>query len=475
MLGIPCATGRRRNPEGELMRDFLVALSGARPRVLAQCPSERAKFEGVGGAVLTTSVLATISMWFALYSALDVNPLLAVPAAVIWGLVILSLDRWLVSTIPAEGARRWRLALPRILMALLLGVVISTPLVLQIFRSEIDAQIVEIKQRRANAFLQDQQRGTVGQQVAAWRKSVDDLRKVISSNGDVPLDPASDPRIRSFTAQWDAEQKQVDKYYREWQCQLYGGAGCSRKGNGPLAEASKKAHDQARARVNELNDQIENRKKDLSAADTASKQVRLDQARAELPKAQAQFDAATRRQSDLQRSFDAENQADGGLLIRLQALNEVAGKDTTLQLAQLLLFLFFLLIECLPVTVKLMQKPGNYEKILKLVTDKEFWDARGRYTAPYTRGAGGESNPAGPETDIHDVWYGQEPGQEQFLPRRPASPQQPPPQATMTDHQPMPAPDDTALREMEDIRVPPTTEAPERPGRIQLFTDDEDF
>ena len=32
--------------------------------------------------------------------------------------------------------------------------------------------------------------------------------------------------------------------------------------------------------------------------------------------------------------------------------------------ARILLFLLFLVIECLPVTVKLLQQPGNYEQIL---------------------------------------------------------------------------------------------------------------
>src|SRR4051812_20664814 len=56
----------------------LVALSGARPEVLRTCPTERGKFEGIGGAVLTTSVLAFVSMTFALNSTLGVNIVLAV-------------------------------------------------------------------------------------------------------------------------------------------------------------------------------------------------------------------------------------------------------------------------------------------------------------------------------------------------------------------------------------------------------------
>lgn len=446
------------------MRDFLISLSGARSDVLARCPSERAKFEGIGGAVLTTSVLATISMWFALYSALSVNPFLAVPVAVIWGLIIMSLDRWLVGSIPADGPRRWQLAVPRVLMAILLGFIISTPLVLQIFRPEINAQIVEIQQHRTEKFLASQQQGTVGQDIAKWTASVNSLQKVIASNGDVPLDPAADPRVKSLTAERDAEQKKAQADYHEWQCQLYGGAGCTRKGNGPLAAASKAAYDKGMKRVNQLDGQIEARKKQLTANDEASKRTRLDQAREDLPKAEAQLSAAQKRENDLQNSFDSQNRADKGILIRLQALNQVAGKDTTLRTAQFLLFLLFLLIECLPVTVKLMQKPGNYEKILKLVKDREFWDARGAYGHGPQGGSGSRSpnDPTlvgPPDGTIRDIWYSEEAArteEETLRPRR--APAEPPPSPTKVDSfdasGDQPSPDDMALREMDDVRSP---------------------
>ncbi|MFC4586679.1 DUF4407 domain-containing protein [Sphaerisporangium corydalis] len=380
------------------MRKLLIVLSGARPEILEHCPSERGKFEGIGGAVLTTSVLATVSMAFALHSALGAPLYIAVPASVIWGLAIMSLDRWLVGSIQTDGPRRWRLAVPRILMAVLLGVVISTPLVLQIFKSEIDAQIVEMRQSRADSFAQEQERGTIGKEVARLRASSADLQKVIASGGEVPQDPAKDPRIRSLTAERDAQQVQAKKHYDEWQCQLYGGPACPRKGDGVLSQASRTDYFKAKSRVDRLNRQIEARKRELTATDTGAKRIRLDSAREELPKVRTQLDAAVRRQNDLQASFDAENSTVNGLLIRLRALNEVSGKDLTLNGARLLLFLLFLLIECLPVAVKLMQKPGNYEKVQALVAQREFREARKNFTARSANGVNGGS------ASIRAIW-----------------------------------------------------------------------
>jgi hypothetical protein len=384
--------------DGVRLRKILVSLSGARSDALDQCPTERGKFEGIGGAVLTTSVLATLSMWFALYSAIGANPFVAAVVALAWGLAIMSLDRWLVGTIPAEGGRRWRLAMPRIALAVLLGAVISTPLVLQIFRAEIDAQIVEIKQRRANSFAAEQERGNVGRELVAARNTVNSLQRVIASRGDVPLDPSADARIRGLTQQREAQRKVMDDHYQEWQCQLYGGDDCPRRGAGPLAAASRTAYLSAKSRFDDLNGQIEDRKRELTEEGEAARSIRLQQAQADLPAARQRLAAVERRQDVLQRSFDEENRGSDGLLIRLQALNEASGNDLTLNGARLLLFLLFLVIECLPVAVKLMQRPGVYEEIIKMQSDRELRLAR-KKISPVPGGLFADEG-----SSVRDIW-----------------------------------------------------------------------
>ncbi|MEU6415035.1 DUF4407 domain-containing protein [Microbispora sp. NPDC046933] len=461
------------------MRRFLIALSGARPEVLERCPTEYGKFEGIGGAVLTTAVLAVVSMTFALNSALGVNVVLAVLIALAWGLMILSLDRWLVSTMKADAPRRWPLAVPRILMALLLGFVISTPLVLQIFRSEIDAQIVQIKQRRADAFLVQQEQGNVGKDVGQLRKEVADLEKVISSGGDVPIDTEQDPNVKALTAERARQQKLADKHYDEWQCQLYGGPSCPKKGDGPLAQDSRRAYEKDKRRIDLINRQIEDRKRELSASSEEAKQARLASAQDALPKAKAQLDAGIRRQADLQASFDAENMATNGLLIRIQALNEVTGKDTSLSVTRLLLFLLFLLIECLPVTVKLMQRPGNYEKVLALAEKHEFRDARGTFTSHAMAGPGTPAPSAGRSQDMWRIWSrtgdtGPQPvvtvPEDGAAYRGPTGTRA----ETVGETDAYDSLEDEELRRMPDartMRVPRT--GAERPGGVELLPDDD--
>ncbi|WP_433222066.1 DUF4407 domain-containing protein [Microtetraspora malaysiensis] len=392
----------------------LIALSGARPDVLETCPTERGKFEGIGGAVLTTSVLAVVSMTFALSSALSVNIVLAVLAALLWGLAILSLDRWLVSTIRADAPNRWKMAIPRILIAFVLGLVISTPLVLQVFKAEIDTQIVEMKQERADVFARQQKQGEVGKGVDELRKEVADLQRVISSGGDVPLDIEQDAKIKALSAQRADEQKQADKHYKEWQCQLYGGANCPKKGPGPLAQESRQAYEKDKKRIDLLTRQIEDRKRELNSSGEQAKATRLAAAKEALPKAQSQLDTAIEQQARIQRTFNEDNLATDGLLTRLRALNELTGKDFTLSMARLLLFLLFLLIECLPVAVKLMQRPGIYEKALALVEDQIMRGVRDKFGVRSTSRA--RSAAPGGSDSVWGIWSPRE-----DEPRRPTA------------------------------------------------------
>jgi Domain of unknown function (DUF4407) len=357
------------------MGDFLARLAGAREQVLAQCPTERVKFQGLGSAILITSCVATVSMWFALDSAMGISPIAALPAALLWGVVILGIDRWLVTSLPPTGRRRLTIALPRVILALLLGTLISTPIVLRAFQGEINTQISLIKQQRASAFLNSQQHSKVSQQVTNWTNQVNNLDKVINSGGQQALNPSADPVIKSLTKQENTELGLEQKYYQQWQCQLYGGCG-SPKGNGPLAQASHQSYLQAKQAVTNIQNQVTGRQNVLSATDKNSQATRLQQAESALPNAKAQLANAQAQETALRNSFENNNLATNGLLIRLQALNELSAGDFTLNSTRFLLFLFFLVIECLPITVKLLQRPGIYEEILQATAERELSDAK---------------------------------------------------------------------------------------------------
>jgi Domain of unknown function (DUF4407) len=375
--------GRRRG-------GLLIAISGARSEVLEQCPTERIKFQSLGWAILITCGLATLSMWFALTSAMGFNAVMSFPIAVVWGLIIMGIDRWLVTSMPLDGKRKFLIAAPRVALAILLGSLISTPIVLRIFESEINNQISVIKETDEANFLSSQQHSSIQARVTQWQNTVNNLQAVIVSKGAKPINPTSDPVVQGLATQLANERKVAATDYTAWQCQLYGGCGAP-KGNGPLAQASQARYDNDETQIASLTREITAREQLLQATDANSQTTRLQQAQRALPNAQAQLTAAQAEENSLLNNFQATNNSTNGLLIRLKALDQLSAGSSTLQTARILLFLLFLVIEILPVTVKLLQPPGNYERILRKQIENEYREAQWNL-------GGGPSRPGAPRS-----------------------------------------------------------------------------
>lgn len=141
------------------LSEFLWICAGADRKVLRQCPTDHAKFSGIGGTILFTALMASMSGGYALNSVFD-NSAIAVAFGIFWGLLIFNLDRFIVNTMYSDGkvTISWmELAsgMPRIIMAVFLGIVISTPLELKIFADEIGITIEEMKQVRERQYVSE--------------------------------------------------------------------------------------------------------------------------------------------------------------------------------------------------------------------------------------------------------------------------------------------------------------------------------
>jgi hypothetical protein len=371
------------------LKRIVLALSGANEEVLHLVPSERGRFESLGWAILITSGVAMVSMWFALASAVGVNGFLAFPVAVAWGLVIMGIDRWLIVSMPADGSRKIAMAVPRFALALLLGTLISTPLVLRVFQSEINAQVAKMQQQTYSTFLQQQQASDVSKQVGTYSSELQYLNNVIATHGAATANTTSDPELITYNKQLTSLTSELthwtnlkNQYYVDYTCQLYGGPTCPKKGDGPAAKDSLQNYDNASqevstltGQINSVHKEIQQRDAQLSSNSTANQQARYQEALAQQPTVKNEYQTALQRQNQLQASFYASNQASHGILIRLEALSQLSNGNFTVTAARFLLFLLFLVIECLPVTVKLMQRPGLYEEALAYARESERRDA----------------------------------------------------------------------------------------------------
>jgi len=322
-----------------------VWLSGADYEVLSRVRTDRVKYVTIGSVIIVTGAMACVSMTFALRTVLKAPLPAALALAAAWGIVIMTLDRALVVSL-RPGQKPWQYVLPvilRIAIALVLGAVISTPFTLRIFQPEINAQLPVIHDQNAAKFAREQATNPLGREITRLTRSQGQQQATIQHGG-----AALGRQPGSLTAQLNKAQTLEATDYQRWQCQLYGGPACPVAGNGQVAQAAHVAYLQEADQVARLRAQIR----------TAESQAGAD-ATAELKKVTKQLAAAQAEQASLRQAFVQENRADSGLLIRLQALGQVTGQNTTLAWARWLLFSLFALFELLPIVVKVLMIAGG--------------------------------------------------------------------------------------------------------------------
>jgi Domain of unknown function (DUF4407) len=352
------------------MGRVFIWLSGAQPDILARHRPDHAKYVGIGFAVLVTATMAAVSLTFALHSALKASLVTALPFAIAWGIAIMGLDRWLVASFVRQP-NKWMyliLAVPRVLLALLFGAIISTPFVLQIFQPEINQQIALDQRQQAANFYAQLATDSLAKRIAVEQKQVGNYENVINDGGSGSgVNVSQDPTVRQLSLQYAQAKAQAAIDYNKWHCELYGTPGHCSVGNGPAAQASLAAYQTDVREENQYQAELTAREQQIGASNKSAAAASVANAKQGLGPAEARLAADQAEQARLKQSFNATNASTAGLLLRLHALDQVAGRDGTMQLARLLLFLFFTVIDCLPILVKTLLNLGPetaYERAL---------------------------------------------------------------------------------------------------------------
>ena len=350
------------------MRSLLLWLSGANREVLDRCPTEATKFVSVGGAVLTTAVLAAAAATTTLGAFLGLPWQLAVVVGLAWGVAILNLDRWLVASTRRQDTwtKNIAIAFPRLLLAFVIGLVIAEPLVLGVFGSEVNARAVELRhdqQASQRAKLEEQYA-----RVTDLQKQKRDLEKELSGLAAGSL-VARNPRYQALTKEVTGLRTAFEKAEADVICEIDGTCGSKKIGHGPAWKEKQDKLSRARAAL-------------------AAKEAELTKLRAELSKAESGSLARTREEQEIelaavvkdlaeeQEAYDtavtsstkALDVNDIGLLDRIDALSRLAEERPPLNAAHWVLRLFILALDSLPVLVKLFMslgKPSLYDRKLE--------------------------------------------------------------------------------------------------------------
>ncbi|HEY0400541.1 MAG TPA: DUF4407 domain-containing protein, partial [Blastococcus sp.] len=266
----------------------LAVLAGARPDVLAAAPGTRARFVALGGVLLSTGGLAAVSAAFAVHMALGVWWPFALVVGLGWGAVIVNLDRMLLVGMAHDASlkRNLVMAVPRVGLALVLGVVVATPLTLQVFHKEIDTEIVQMQAEAADAYRAGLEADTRFAHLPALEERIASQESIVASGG------VADAGLTGVRAEVTAKQTVLDQAVstgRELeakaQCELDGTCGTGERGSGTAYQQARAAADAQAAVVASARSSLDAAVAASSAAEGRSAQLAgssLDGDRAEL-------------------------------------------------------------------------------------------------------------------------------------------------------------------------------------------------
>src|SRR6478735_137558 len=375
----------RRRERGSGWRRLAI-LGGADGSVLDQVPTETPRFVQMFFVIAGTALISAISMYFALTTGVRIVAWGALPLAIVWMLIIFNLDRFLTSTMRSTHSvgRLIGLAIPRVIMAAVIGIVVAEPLVLQVFHNDIAREVTATNLVQAQSDQdavtdgpEKQALDAAGARVAALESQA--ASGVVAGADTTSASTASAQKtVDDLTAKLAAAQLVIDQARAIYQCELTGqGAGevqgCSGvAGEGASSAAAEAQLAAAQAAYDDLNSQLTAAQADLAAAQAAgtadagaSEATNKQQAKDELPGAREQYQAALAAYDARAAEIAGGNSGAVGLLSQISGLERLSDREPILAWAHWLIAGLFFMIELLPVLVKVLTswgEPSLYEK-----------------------------------------------------------------------------------------------------------------
>jgi len=320
-----------------LLKRFFLMCSGATREILSapSCITELNKYSMLGAIIFFTAGFAALSGGYAAYTAFR-DTAVATALGVLWGLFIFTLDRLIVSGIrkqqpePSDTWAVWlrmslrgiRQACPRLVLAVLLSIVIATPLELKLFEREIQWSIAQDTQMRA----------IEAEQLA--NEEFPDIENLRTRNQELlQVLQAKEARRDTLRDQAFAEAEGI--------------GGTRMRGKGPVYADRRAEFERYQTELGEFRRYVTTQ----IAANTAT---------------MTSLEAQKQHRLAVVKSV-AEHAH--GLLARLNALHQLARDRENLALgwAIRLIFCVFLAVETAPVLTKIMSGYGPYDKLLERI------------------------------------------------------------------------------------------------------------
>lgn len=296
--------------------------SGANLSLLKRCPTESSKYVGIGATVLFTGILAAISAGYALYTVFQ-SYWGSFFFALLWGSMIFNLDRFIVSSIKKRGEfwQEFKMAIPRLVLAIILALVISKPLELKIFEKEINRKIDS-------------------------KKSEELIKAKKALNDGFPEIREREKNIVTLMDEIESKELFRNQKQQEYDFERFGTKTSGTTGIAGIGTNAKKKETQ-------LNEAESDLKKTI-----ARNQPKIDQLEIEIKRLNSLKEKEFFNQKPNIDNYD-------GLAARIDALSVLSSESSSINLANIFLVLLFIAIETAPIFVKLISAKGPYDDLLE--------------------------------------------------------------------------------------------------------------
>lgn len=303
----------------EKLKTFFWLCSGAHIATLQKCPSESSKYVGIGATIFFTGVFAAFAAGYALFTVFD-NVWIAGFFGLVWGLMIFNLDRYIVSSMRKSGNfnKEFKTAIPRIILAILISIVIAKPLEMKIFEKEIGGELAIMEQE----VLARQE----GQVRIRHEPAIQSLM------GEIEI----------LKAEILVKEQNRNELRRIAQEEADGTGGTQKRNAGPIYQIKKADADRVEQELQELS-----KKNNTLISEKLAAISRLDGLKT----------------ADL---AGLENQKLDGPASRMEALSRLAENSWAIWIANWFIMFLFIMVETSPVLVKLISGTGPYDNLLKI-------------------------------------------------------------------------------------------------------------
>jgi hypothetical protein len=309
---------------------FFWFCSGVHQPTLEKHPTEHNKYVGIGATIFFTGLFAALSGGYAMYFVFKGDTaavFFSVFFGLLWGLAIFNMDRYIVSSINknSSSAKQIAQATPRILLAIMIGMVISRPLELKIFDKEI-------RERLKVSYLNNQ------------RSKIDTLNKAFTNKYTIEIN-----KLNEAKAQRDSLEAGIKADRQKLNYEVFGTKTEETSGVMGYGPYAKRKEEELRQRQQNL--------------DSLNASVRRAENFVDNRK---QFDGLLSEKLFTSKELDSLSSiagfADRNWALGQLSFNTNGTRDNTTALAVSFIGMLFVFFECLPVFVKMMSARGPYDR-----------------------------------------------------------------------------------------------------------------